>query len=376
MNTNLVPRKRVVIKIGSSSLTNSSGNLSRKKLKFFVKEIDLLIRHGHEVIIVTSGAVAAGSGELNLRAIPSGAQLRQAAAAVGQSILMQMYGSEFGQKKRKVAQILITRRDFSVRASYNQALQTLTALLEHRVIPIINENDTVTLPENTFGDNDMLAALVSSLLHADQLVILTDIDGVYDSNPKDFPDATKLTNIDEISQELIQAAGSSGSRFGTGGMYAKIIAAERGLSLGVPVYIGKAESDGDLLKIVEGSGTGSYFEVGDKLPARRKLQWIAFHSEIKGRVLIDYGAVDAIVSRGKSLLPAGVRSVSGEFVSGDIVEVLDPAGNILGRGVINYNRQQLASVLGRTTEYAKSKLGVDRVEVIHRDDWFFLGEPR
>ena len=374
MNSDVLPRKRVVVKIGSSSLTNEKGALSRKKLKFFVKGIDLLYKHGHEAIIVSSGAVAAGAGELALRNTPSSVRLRQAAAAVGQSVLMQMYCKEFDAKKKKVAQVLLTRRDFSVRASYNHALQTLSTLLEYKVIPIINENDAVTLPENTFGDNDMLAALVSSLLHADQLVILTDIDGVYDSNPKEFPDAKKLTHIDEISQELIQAAGSAGSRFGTGGMYSKIIAAERGLSLGVPVYIGKIVEEEDLLRVVEGDGNGSYFEVGNKLPARRKLQWIAFHSEIKGRVLIDYGAVDAIVSKGKSLLPAGVRSVSGEFVAGDVVEVLDPAGTVLGRGVVNYNRQQLASVLGRTTEYAKETLKIEREEVIHRDDWFLLGD--
>jgi glutamate 5-kinase len=365
-----VAAKRIVVKIGSSSLTGARGSLSRDKLASHSRALAELHKAGEEVILVSSGAVAAGSGTLNLSSRPKTIELKQAAAAIGQGLLMQAYNEEFSQRLISVAQVLLTRHDFAVRESYNNALNTLTTLLEYRVLPIINENDTVVVTRDSFGDNDMLAALVSALVHADLLIILTDTNGLYDKDPRRDPEAKRIDRMKSVTPEILEVAGGAGSSVGTGGMYAKVKAAERALTLGVPVFIGTA-TDESLLPIISGNGDGTYFGEDDTISPGRKLQWIAFHSPVRGIVRVDAGAVEALKVGGKSLLPAGVREIEGAFARDDVVEISGPDG-VIGKGIVNYHSHELQQVLGRSTEYARQHLGIARVEVVHRDHLVLL----
>lgn len=363
-------QKTIVVKIGSSSLTGEGGALSREKLEGHADALLELRNAGNDVILVSSGAVAAGAEAMKLPARPRTVQLKQAAAAVGQSLLMHSYSEKFGQHDVTVAQVLLTRHDFAVRESYNNALNTLNTLLEYQILPIINENDTVAVKRDSFGDNDRLAALVSALLHADLLIILTDTNGLYDADPRKNPEAKRLDRIPHITPEILALAGGTSSGVGTGGMFAKIRAADRALALGVPVFIGQA-TDGSLLPILQGQGDGSYF--GDELVTspQRKLQWIAFHSPVQGTIKVDKGASEALRVGGKSLLPAGVTEIDGRFERDAVVEIIGPDGPI-GKGMTNYSAEELSKVLGRSTEYVKEQLKVARVEVIHRDNLALL----
>lgn len=363
-------QKTIVVKIGSSSLTEEGGALSEEKLEAHSDAILELRQGGHDVILVSSGAVAAGAEAMRLQARPRTVQLKQAAAAVGQSLLMHSYSEKFRAHDVTVAQVLLTRHDFAIRESYNNALNTLNTLLEYRVLPIINENDTVAVKRDSFGDNDRLAALVSALLHADLLIILTDTNGLYDADPRKNPNARRLDRISQITADILALAGGAGSSVGTGGMFAKIRAADRALALGVPVFIGQA-TQGSLLPILTGKGDGTYF--GDEMitSPQRKLQWIAFHSPVEGTIKVDKGASEALRTGGKSLLPAGVVEVEGRFERDTVVEISDPDGPI-GKGVTNYSAEELSLVLGRSTDYVKEHLNVSRVEVIHRDNLALL----
>ncbi|GBF10308.1 glutamate 5-kinase 1 [Tepidibacillus sp. HK-1] len=373
MNGN-IKKQRVVVKIGSSSLTNSHGGLSQDKLNKHVKAIVALRKQGHEVLLVSSGAVATGFTLLGYPSRPATIEGKQAAAAVGQGLLIQAYNDAFSKYGLAVAQILITRIDFSKRQQYNNVYNTLSVLLKRGIIPIINENDTVAIDELTFGDNDMLSALVAGLIHADTLVILTDADGLYDSDPRVHPHAKKFKQVDEITPEIEALATASGSSVGTGGMKSKILATKLALSLGVHVFIGTGNGKETLTDILEGKGKGTYFGHSLLSTLKSKKQWIAFHSDTNGQIIIDEGAAFALIHGGKSLLPAGVTHVDGNFLPGEVVEVYSKDGHLLGKGLINYSSAQLKEVQGNSTEYAKNHLDIERIEVIHRDDWVALQE--
>lgn len=269
-------KQRIVIKIGSSSLANHDGGLSRYKLNHYVEEMIKLINEGHEVILVSSGAVAAGFKHLGYSSRPSSLEGKQAAAAIGQGLLIQAYNEAFQQHQYLTAQILITRDNFSNREQYNNAYRALMELLKRRVIPIINENDTVAIEELTFGDNDMLSALVAGLIHADQLMILTDIDGLYDQNPNLYPDARKFSQLATITPEIEKSGGKNGSPFGTGGMYSKVAAAKMALSMGVHVFIGKGDQKNDMLQILSSQGRGTYFGHSNLSAVKNKKQLDCF----------------------------------------------------------------------------------------------------
>lgn len=371
-----VAKQRIVVKIGSSSLTNSHGGLSKNKIAEHVAALSKLKKEGNEVILISSGAVAAGFSVLGYQTRPVTIAGKQAAAAVGQGLLMQSYFEEFEKEGIVSAQLLLTRNDFSQQEQYNNAYSTLSELLKRGVIPIINENDSVAVDELTFGDNDMLSALVSGLIHADTLIILTDINGLYDGNPRKDPNAKKYNFLPEVTEEVLDVAGGSGSKVGTGGMRSKLEAAKTALSVGVKVFIGKGEGTDKLLDIVTGKGDGTYIGYNLGTSLKSKKQWIGIHSQIAGRIDIDSGAEHAVIHQGKSLLPAGVKHVDGSFTRGDVVEVWNEKGELIGKGQINYTVDELSKIKGLSSKEANIVNMHNRIEVIHRDNWVTFTKER
>ena len=251
-------KKRIVVKIGSSSLTNDKGEIDQEMFNDHIQAVAALRQAGHEVLLVSSGAVAAGFSKLGYSSRPITLKGRQAAAAVGQGLLIQSYIDKFSEFSIVPAQILLTRDDFTNRGRYRNAYATIMELLERRILPIINENDTVSVRELTFGDNDMLSSLVSGFVRADQLIILTDVNGLYDANPQNNPEAKKFDLLEEISDEMLGYTEGSSSKVGTGGMKSKLLAAKTALSVGVPVFIGRGKGTNKLIEILEGKGDGTY----------------------------------------------------------------------------------------------------------------------
>lgn len=355
-------RKRVVVKIGSSSLTNTKGEIDEQKFTDHVAALATLKKAGHEVILVSSGAVAAGFGKLGYPSRPLTIKGKQAAAAVGQSLLIQAYSDEFASYGNIPAQILLTRSDFRDKKRYKNAYETLSELLERSIIPVINENDTVSVAELTFGDNDMLSALVSGLVHADQLIILTDVNGLYTANPLNNPDAHRISLIEEITDEMLGFASGSSSKVGTGGMQSKLAAAKFAMNAGVDVFIGTGFGSQKLIEILDNNGDGTYFKRSDKAITTNK-QWVTL-TEASGKLFIDEGAVHALQHRGKSLLPAGIYAFEGQFKRGDVVEVYD-RHTCIGRGEVLYSAKELEQAMGKRTD----ELSHDPIEVIHRNHW-------
>ncbi|USK58555.1 glutamate 5-kinase [Peribacillus asahii] len=357
-------KKRIVVKIGSSSLTNSKGEIDQFKFLDHIQAVAALRKEGHDVILVSSGAVATGFRKLGYPSRPVTLKGKQAAAAVGQSLLIQSYMQQLGQFGINAAQILLTRTDFSKKDRYKNAHATLSELIERGILPIINENDTVSVEELTFGDNDMLSALVSGLIHADQLIILTDINGLYDCNPLTNPDAKRIDYLTEVTDDLLQVAEGAGSNVGTGGMQSKLLAAKTALSLGVKVFIGKGEGRDKLLRILAGDGDGTYIENDVLTTVNNNKQWISIHSEVSGKIFVDDGAETALMLNGSSLLPAGIYDIQGDFEKGDVVEVFGSSG-LLGRGEVLYSVDELKLAMGKRTD----ELVMSTIEVIHRDKW-------
>jgi len=365
---NGMERRRIVVKIGSSSLTSAEGGLRRENIDYFAAELAALAAAGAQPVLVTSGAVAAGFARLGFAKRPKATHEKQASAAVGQALLMQAYNEAFASHGLVVAQVLLTRSDFSNRKRMHNATATLEELLKRGVVPIINENDTVSVDELKFGDNDTLSALVANLLKARSLLICTDMDGLYTDDPRKNADARRIDRVTVISEELFRMAGGSGSAVGTGGMRSKLEAARIAIRGGVRVFVGRAREAGDLLRALEGGGSGTYFET-DLETLSVKKQWVGFHSVPQGTVLVDEGARRALAEGGKSLLPAGVKHVEGEFHPGDVIEVATEDGKVIGRGVVNYASWQLQAAAGLSTEEVQRRVEVARIEVIHRDEW-------
>jgi glutamate 5-kinase len=364
-------QRRIVIKIGSSSLTSSDGSLRKDRIEYFASELVELARRGTELILVTSGAVAAGFARLGFAKRPKATHEKQASAAVGQALLMQAYNEAFDARDTVVAQVLLTRSDFSNRTCVSNASATLEELLKRGVIPIINENDTVSIGELKYGDNDTLSALVGNLVKARQLLIFTDMDGLYTEDPRKNRDAKRIERVERIDDELFRMAGGSGSAVGTGGMRSKLEAARIAIRGGAQVFVGKAVEPGDIVQAAEGSGRGTYFDAELQSLSVKK-QWVGFHSVAHGRIVIDDGAQQALIVGGKSLLPAGVTQVDGDFHPGDVIEVLNSQGRLIGRGVVNYTSWQLKAAAGLSTEEVQKRIEVPRIEVIHRNEWIDL----
>ena len=365
--------RRVVIKIGSAVLTSSGGGLDQKRIEQLVGEIVSLMGERREVVLVSSGAIAAGLAKLGLKKTKGmPLPLKQAAAAVGQSGLMWMYEKTFGAHGKKVAQVLLTREDLSNRNRFLNARNTLHTLLEYGVIPIINENDTVAVDEIKFGDNDNLSGMVVQLTDADLLVILSDIDGLYTADPRIHPDARFIPVVEKITAELERGAGDALSGVGMGGMRSKLMAAKKVGAYGVTTVILNGKKNGMLAALFEGRETGTLF-----LPRLEKMDsrkhWIAYTAASKGGIVVDDGAHDALVNKGKSLLPGGVVSVEGSFKVGDCVNCLDIRGSVFGRGLTKYSSIELDKIRGLKTSQIEPILGhKDYDEVIHRDDLVIL----
>jgi len=334
--------KRVVIKIGSSSLTSMHGEISRKKLEHLAEQIVALKDAGYETAVVSSGAVAAGYRKLGCIERPCSLPEKQAAASIGQGLLMESYSELFLSHGYVASQILITRSDFSDEIRFENVKNTMKVLLERGIIPIINENDTVTVDRLKFGDNDTLAAKVAGLIDADFLIILSDIDGLYDKNPNDHPDAKLLENVHRITPEIENAAGGSGSAVGTGGMKSKIEAVKIAMAAGIDSFLGKACCEDIMMNAVNGTAKGTYFEQEpDALNLDDKQQWIAFHSGPEGKVTISERGKKVMIELHEDLYCSDILEVKGEFSDGAVVRILDETGIELGLGRINYSDEQL-----------------------------------
>ena len=364
--------KRFVIKIGSNILSHELTGLDTDIIRSLAENISKIASMGYEVVIVSSGAVAAGMKKLGLKSKPRDIRLKQAAAAVGQSTLMWAYEKAFAEYENKVAQILLTREDFSDRKKYINSKNTIMTLLSYGIIPVINENDTVTTDEIKFGDNDNLAALVAILIEAERLVILSDVDGLYQENPRVCPTAKLIPYVEKITSDIESIAGGTGSAVGTGGMYSKIMAAQKATSHGIAVNIINGKSPELLIALVEGKERGTFFNPCKEKISHRK-SWIAYSSRPKGSITIDDGAVKAITEMGKSLLPTGIINIEGNFEVGDSVNCLNTEGKRVAKGLINYSSLDIKKIMKRKTSEIEKILGYKYSdEAIHRDNMIVL----
>jgi glutamate 5-kinase len=359
--------RRVVVKVGSNVLTARQG-LNIPVMRSIAGQISRLMEAGREVILVSSGAMASGLKKIGLERRPDGLPQRQAVAAVGQAGLIMEYEKAFERHRLKAAQILLTSEDLSSRKRYLNARNTLNTLLDWKIVPIINENDTVSVEEIKLGDNDNLAAMITLLMDADLLVILSDIDGLFTRDPRTEPDAELIPVVGVITKSTEKAAGSIPGPLGTGGMMSKINAARKVNSAGVPMVVAKGDKPDILVRLFDGEAHGTYF-----VPRRHKLTrrkcWIAFSLKPKGILTIDAGACTAVTRRGKSLLASGIVGVQGEFTVGAPVEFQAPGGEAVGVGLVNYGAADIRRIMGLRSQHISQVLGQKPYdEVIHRDN--------
>ena len=367
--------KRVVVKVGSNVLTAASG-LNLDAVASLSAQISDLIDRGLEVLFVSSGAMASGLRKMGLAHRPEEIPKRQAIAAVGQSGLMNAYETAFARHDKRVAQILMTSEDLNNRKRYLNARNTLNTLLEWRVVPIINENDTIMVEEIKLGDNDNLAAMITLLMDADFLISLTDIDGLYTKDPRTMPDAQLIPHVSAYKKKIEAYASDIPGALGRGGMLSKIKAAKKVNAAGVPMIIAKGDKPDILLKLFSGEAHGTYFEPRKKKLNRRKC-WIAYTLTPKGKIVVDAGAEVAVVHRGKSLLPTGVTAVEGEFKVGAPVAILNSEGDTIGIGLVNYSSVDIRAIKGMKTTQIKDCLGDKPYdEVIHRDNLVITEEKK
>jgi glutamate 5-kinase len=359
--------RRVVVKVGSNVLTEDNG-LNLKTMRSITRQICKLIDSGLEVILVSSGAMASGVKKIGLAGRPDELPKRQAVAAIGQAGLMMEYEKTFGRYHRKVAQILLTSEDLSNRKRYLNARNTIYTLLSWKVVPIINENDTVWVEEIKLGDNDNLAAMITLLMDADMLINLTDIDGLFTRDPRVYPEAELISTVTSITKDTEKFAGDLPGALGTGGMISKIKAAKKVNSAGVPMVIAKGDKPNILLKLFAGQEHGTFFVPKKQKLASRKC-WIAFSLKPKGVIKIDDGAAKAILENGKSLLPSGIISAKEDFGVGAPVEFRNQQNETLGIGLVNYSAVEIQKIKGLKSNRIKQVLGHKSYdEVIHRDN--------
>lgn len=363
--------KRVVIKIGSNILASAVLGLNTKRLQSIAKDVSDVADRGYEIIIVSSGAIAAGLKKLGLKEKPKDIRLKQASAAIGQSSLMWAYERSFAKFNKKVAQILLTRDDIANRLRYINAKNTLFTLLSYGIIPLINENDPIAVDEIKFGDNDMLAALVAVLVEADTLVILSDVEGLYTKNPG-HKDAKLIDSVEEITAGIEKFAEGRGSAVSTGGMYSKLLAAKQANNHGIPVVIMNGKKSGMLTRFFNGEKIGTYFKPKkEKLSSRKG--WIAYGLKSKGTIYLDDGAVKALITLGKSLLPSGITKIAGNFDIGDCVNCVSREGREIAKGLTNYKSDDIERIKGKKTTEIEKILGYKYSdEVIHRDNMVVL----
>ena len=358
-----------VVKIGSAMITNDGQGVDEARVHHWCEQINALQKLGIDVVVVSSGAVAEGMKLLQWDERPQFLNELQAAASVGQSALVNAWTKGFAPFGLNVGQILLTHEDASDRQRYLNIKNTVNTLLTYNAVPVINENDTISFSEIKFGDNDTLGALVASLIEADVYVILTDQEGVYEADPRKNPDAKMIHEADAHDERLLGMVTSEGGRFGTGGMYTKIMASHIAATSGTTTYIVKGDRENALVDIAKGAQVGTKLNAdGSRITAKKR--WILGQKQIKGRITVDDGAVRALLEDGKSLLPIGVIAVEGAFDRGDIIVCLDQSGKEIGRGLTNYHALEVESILRTPSQQIADKLGyIIADELIHRNNW-------
>ncbi|MFT4287398.1 glutamate 5-kinase [Nocardioides sp.] len=369
MRAAVTEARRIVVKVGSSSLTGPRGGIDQDQVSSLVDALAAARRRGAEVVLVSSGAIAAGLAPLRLKKRPKGLAIQQAAASVGQGLLVHRYTEELARHGLTAGQVLLTVDDVTRRSHYRNAYQTFAKLLELGVLPIVNENDTVATTEIRFGDNDRLAALVAHLVHADLLVLLSDVDGLYDAPPTQ-PGARRVDEVHDLAELAGVRVGKAGpAGVGTGGMRTKLEAARIAVEAGIPVVLTAATAAAAALA---GEETGTLFHAtGRRRPTR--LLWLAHATEALGTLRLDAGAVRALTQRGASLLAAGVTGVSGGFHAGDPVDLVGPDGTVVARGLVAFDAEEIPQLLGRSSGELETELGATYArEIVHRDDLVLL----
>ncbi len=378
---------RVVVKIGSSSLTTVDGGIDDRRIAGLAAVLATQVRGGTQVVLVTSGAIAAGLAPLGLPRRPRDLATQQAAASVGQGLLMARYSAAFAAQGVQAGQILLTADDLMRRAHYRNAQRTLARLLELGILPVVNENDTVATDEIRFGDNDRLAALVAHVVRAGALILLSDVDGLYDMDPRQ-PGARRITRVENradlagvslgpagraVRGDLAGAGAAALSGVGTGGMITKVDAALIATEAGIPTVVARADQAATAL---DGESAGTYFAPHDRRPTTRQL-WLAHAAAARGRLMLDAGAVRAVVAGRASLLPAGITGVEGVFDAGDPVDLCDADGQVVARGLVNYDVAEIPALMGRSTRWLAAERGPEyEREVVHRDDLVVLARHR
>lgn len=363
----LAHTKKILIKIGSAVLTGADG-LDLKIVNSLVTEMSELVNHGYSVVLVSSGAIASGKHRLNitgkLKSIPE----KQAAAAVGQGRLMRVYSKSFEKNGLHVAQILLTLSDLTNRQRFLNIRNTLSTLTDWKVIPIINENDTVAVDEIKFGDNDNLASMIANIVEADLFINLTNIAGLYDRNPAEFKKAKFIPLVSEFTDEIETIATAQTSSVGTGGMKSKVLAAKKVTAIGIPCIIAPGKKKKVLTDIIAGKEIGTLFlPMADHLNSKK--YWIAFTLRSRGKLIVDDGARKALLEKGKSLLPSGIIDVEGDFTVGDPVSCVDREGSAIAKGLVNFSSAEIRKIMGLKTTKIEQVLGhKDYEEIIHRDN--------
>jgi glutamate 5-kinase len=362
--------KRIVIKVGTRVATEGDNSFSADVIGSLVRQVAAQggDAGGRSFIIVSSGAIALGLNRMGLDRRPKEINLLQAAAAMGQSRLMQAWEREFEAARRETAQILLTAEDIRSRARYLNIRNTIFTLWSFGVVPIVNENDTVSFAEIRFGDNDIISAHLANMLDADLLVILTDTDGLYDRNPKTHADARVLRTVEKVTEGVLEGARGKGSAFSSGGMESKLKAADIATRAGVGVIIAKGEGV-DLARVLAGEEIGTFFVPAERRMKGRK-KWMAFSPQTEGAIVVDGGARKAIIAQGRSLLPAGVKAVKGGFAMGSVVSIQDEEGREIARGLTNFASEELEKIRGMNTRRIPEVLGAEAYfdEVVHRDN--------
>jgi glutamate 5-kinase len=367
-----VGARRIVIKIGTSTLAPEGGRIDREFVDDLARQVCALMGDGIQPVIVTSAAIAAGIERLGLESRPSDMPSLQAAASVGQVALAETYAAAFARHGATIGQVLLTRHDTGNRESFLHARDTFERLIELGAVPVVNENDTVAVDEIRFGDNDTLAALVATMVGADLVVLLSDIEGLYDSDPRVSAEARLLDEVAELTDDLVAAAGGAGTEGGSGGMATKVEAARVLMKAGIEMIVCDGRRADVVIDAARGASCGTVFSPGEGSLGARKL-WIALGRKPAGTVVIDEGAKRAIVEKQTSLLPAGVSAVRGSFEPGDAVVLEDTAGTVVARGLTGLSSTDLEQVKGmKTSEIAQTHAHLAGVEVVHRDSLAIL----
>ena len=359
--------QKIVVKVGTSTLTKSDGQLNIDKIKKIVLELSNLSDKGYDVTLVTSGAVGAGMGMLNMPERPKTLSEKQAVSAVGQVSLMHLYQTLFQEYNKVIGQLLLTKGEFSDRRRYLNVRNVCNTFFDKKIIPVINENDAIVADELKVGDNDTMSALVSGLIDADLVIILSDIDGLYNKNPQKYTDAKLIELVGDITEDVKNMAGGEGSKFGTGGMITKIIAAEMATKIGTNLVIANGDDPKNITRVVEKENIGTLFVRKNKKISSKKY-WLAYGTNKKGIVTIDEGAEKALLN-GKSLLPVGIKSVEGRFDEGAVIKIENLKKEIIATGITNYSSDEIEAIKGKQSEAIEEILGYQyHADVVHIDN--------